>query len=96
MEKAFMLRWEAHETRVHSSGEWQLRFKDGASYDFANKHLPLAHWLSVKKSPDDETLFSFIDDGARLSAVLQNLHAAGISSDQIEIDPSAQGVAAGK
>ena len=96
MEKEFMLRWEVLEPRVHGSGEWQLRFKRGESHDFANKHLRHAHWLSAKNSSDDETVYSFIDDEALLSDVLQNLNAAGIPGDQIEIDPSAQSAAAGK
>jgi hypothetical protein len=92
MEKELMLRWATgDQIRIPDTrdGEWQLRFKCSTGRDFANKHLSRAQWLGIESSLDDEILYSFIDDGAKISDVLQNLHASGIPHNEIEIDPSA-------
>jgi len=97
MEKEFTLRWATGDqirTPYIRDGEWQLRFKGCTGHDFANKRLFLAHWLSIKNSLDDEILYSFIDDGAQITDVLQNLYAVGIPANEIEIDPSAESRAA--
>jgi hypothetical protein len=99
MKKAFMLRWATgDQIRIPyvRNGEWQLRFKGGAAHDFADKRLFREHWLSVKNSSEDEALYSFIDDGADLPKILQNLQASGIPDNEIEIDPSAGSQAAAK
>lgn len=89
--KAFTLRRAVGEqARIHSDGEWQLRFRDGSARDFAHRRFALEKWLCHKTAPDDEILYTFLNDGADLSAVLAALETAGIPRAEIEVEPAAQ------
>lgn len=87
LKKNFQLRWaKRDEARIHSGGEWQLRFKDNAAHDLANRRLSVDRWLSHRNSSDDEIIYTFINDIATLSEALADVTAAKIPEEEIEIE----------
>jgi hypothetical protein len=87
LRKSFQLRWATRDqARIHSYGEWQLRFKDGAARDLANRKLRVDHWLSRRDPPGDEVIYTFINDAATLSEVFATLVAGGLPEKEIEIE----------
>jgi len=87
LKKSFQLRWATRdEARIHSAGEWQLRFKDGAAHDLANRRLGVDHWLSRRDPRQDEVIYTFINNTATLSEVFATLVAGGLPEKEIEIE----------
>jgi hypothetical protein len=92
MDKAFRIRWvPATKGRLNSKGEWQLRFRDKVAYDFANTRLNTNLWLGITSPDDDEKLWTFTDENAGLLDVLNNLMAAGIPKNDIDVPKSCHG-----
>jgi hypothetical protein len=82
--KPFQLHWSLDdEARVYATGEWQLRFRDHAGRDFADKRLSRSQWISHQRTPDDEVVYTFVQR-AGLSEVMRNLIDSGLPESEIE------------
>jgi len=86
MNTAFQLRWvEGEEARMNHGGEWQLRFRDHAAYEFAKKRLDINLWQGIRHETDEEKVFVFIPIPEKTDPKA-NMVAAGIPANEISHD----------
>jgi hypothetical protein len=68
-----------------AGSEWQLGFGSGDAHVYASEHLSREKWLAPA-SPDESYPWVFVSASTGLSDVLDNLLAAGIKREDIEVD----------